>query len=249
MRLAHARSELRPHLLPLILGSARTAAAFLKKLPGNTVIHDSLSWSMWDGKLAMVHGPDYYLTHGSGDVPPELFDPVKLARKYSVRYATDMRGNRLAPPNPSMLGFEIVVRNRSANYWDTTWTSQRDMFGPLTEGTFEKKMEEFWVAVPMKDLGPREVRTLSHRWDEQGFVDLTGMKVRKGDVVKLLKMRDFDSTQDLNPDLANLAYEMVKAKNNYQHTNGTEDQRLWDSIPGVYKLDNKRDKVMLYIKR
>jgi hypothetical protein len=232
-----------------ILVRRAASEKFLKKLPPNTELHDDLHWSSWDGKLAMVSGPSYYDTNGSGLASSAWFNAAQMARRYAVRYAIDGRGNRMAPPKKGSLGYEIVVRDRSAPYWKTEWTiGGLSPFDPMVYGTFEKKTEDFLVEVKLKDLGIAEVRAVTKLYDSYGYADISDnpkLAVKKGDWKKLLAKKKFSDTQNFDYKLANAAYELLYIGNGYKHPRDEKDeQMIWESIQGVYKTNKKGDKLM-----
>lgn len=207
----------------------------LDRLPGNTEVHADGQWSEWDGKLAMVYGPDHYSINK--DAQSELFDPAMMARRYTVRFATDGR-HRIGVPDKSFLGLGVDVANRSSQYWQTTWVMKKG-YMQIAQGTFEKEVEHFWVGVKMKDLGPAEVRAVMQLYNSWGYHDVGGyrdMNLPIGDWKKIIAHRKFYDTQDLDSDLANAAYKLlIRANGNKDPRDETDEQIVWDSIQGVYK--------------
>lgn len=216
----------------------------LDRLPSSTEVHDGGQWSEWDGKLAMVYGPDYYSINKEAG---ESFDPAMMTRRYAVRFATDGHGKRLSVPDKKMIGQEVVVQNRSAQYWQTVWTFKPyggyGSYGPSEQGTFEKDVEVFWVTVKAKDLGPAEVRAVARLYDSYGYKDISDyqkLNISLGDWKKVFSHRKFKDTQDLPSDLANAAYELLlKANGHKDPRDETDEQIVWDSIQGVYKTTKK----------
>lgn len=221
------------------------AEKYLKKMPPNTEIKGMLEWSSWDGYLALIYGPTY---QSSGLADNTFFNAAQQARKYVVRFATDDRGKRLKVPEKAMLGYEISVLNRSAQYWETSWSWRRST-GPFYRGSFEKKTEEFLVGVDLKNLSPAETRSVASLYDSYGYIDFSG-KAKIADVKKIFAKKKFLDTQDMDSDLANLAYELVRIKNGYRDPQDERgEQMVWDAIQGIYKISNKRDRIMWMVKK
>lgn len=221
----------------------------LKKLPPNTKIYpDGLKWSTWDGLLALITGPGHYASTGSD------FDPKLMARKYSVRFATDIDGKRLKPPRPGMIGLDAAIADGSKQYHQTTWSSGTPGYGPVQRGSFEKNVQKFSVQVKLKDLGDAEMRAVMDVYDSQGFVDANTQslprKIKKAEWKKIFTKRKFADTQDMDSDLANAAYELLKIKNSYRYPDDeTQEQKLWDSIPGIYITTKNGARITAIIKK
>lgn len=233
-----------PHALVNVLAEA-AEGKHLDRLPGGTEVHSDMEWSEWDGHLAMITGPDYYSINKDAG---ENFDPTMTARRYAVRFACDGHGHRMKVADKKMLGQEVVVQNRSAQYWQTIWTwrsSHRGLgdYGPEAQGTFEKDVEVFWVTVKPKDLGPAEVRAVARLYDSYGYVDISDyqkLNISLNDWKKVFTHKKFKDTQDLPSDLANAAYELLlKANGNKDPRDETDEQIVWDSVQGVYKTTKK----------
>jgi hypothetical protein len=247
------------HLIEMVVNGSEarsvvgliSEASMLNKLPSNTDVNDMLKWSEWGGKLAMVDGPDYYRTNT--DASGGHFNPATLSRKYTVRFATDLKGKRLDTPNKSYLGHKIVVDNRSAQWWETKWSIGKYGYGPVETGTFEKKVEEFWVAVKLKDLGKAEVREVAKLYTSYGYQDIGGYRetnLKQSAWKKILSLRKFSETQDLNPDMANAAYKLLLIANgNKDPRDETDEQIVWDSIQGIYKTSKHGDSIAFIMKK
>lgn len=225
----------------------------LKKLPPNTKIYpDGLNWSSWDGLLALVTGPSHYAMNTSSSDPD--FDPAMMARKYSVRFATDIDGKRLKPPSPGMIGLRPAIADGSKPYHQTTWSSGTPGYGPVQRGSFEKKVHRFAVQVKLKDLGDGEMRAVQSLYDSYGYIEEPSgslpRKIKQAEWKKIFAKRKFVDTQDMDSDLANAAYELLKVKNAYRYP---EDERLeqilWDSIPGIYITTKKANRITAIIKK
>lgn len=220
------------------------AETFIKKMPPNTEVHDSLKWSKWASQLAIVTGPSVYDVDGSGVASKAWFDPAKMARRYNVRFATDLKGKRL--PSGTVpdkeLGYEIVIRDGSKQYWQTTWSIGRQGYGPVEQGSFEKKTSEFLVAVPLTKLGKAEMRAVEKLYRSYGYQDVGDVqtKLKKAQWKKLISYSKFIQTQDLDSDLANAAYGLLRMANGFKDPKDERDEQLvWQSIRGIFNMTKK----------
>lgn len=245
IRLARRKPELRRHILPLLTASRskRAAGTFLRKMPDNTQANGYDTWGSWDGNLAMVEGP------WGTSITPADFDVNRMARHYSVLFALDTQRRGKIPADRTNLGYSIVVRDRSANYENTTWSIKNSFGRAYRVGTFSKHYD-FWVQVKPKELSKREVYAVIEKLDRESWYDATGQpnKLAKRQWQALLK-GSFADAQEQNPEMANAADRAVTWANNGYTKSLAQDERIWKSIQGVYKLNKARTKLMWMIPR
>jgi len=105
----------------------------------------------------------------------------------------------------------------------------------------------------LKELGASEVRAVTSLYDSYGYVDVSGyprLKLKQASWKKLFTKRKFSETQDMDSDLANAAYGLVRVKNSFRDpSDEIHEQILWDAIQGVYSTTKKVDKISFIIKK
>lgn len=237
IKLAYHNEAVRPHILPLL----KTASKVLKKFPSNTEFKaTSMHWGVWGGQLATVSGPMY--DRAAAPAEAWQFDVNNRARIYKVRFAVDMNGKRLKPPNRECIGEEVRARGGSRVQGDPNylWSIRTGSgFTDYVEGRWEKKVEEFRVQIKMKDLHPKEIAALVKNWESEGWVDISQMKTKfkAADLKKLMKAKDWDDVQKLNDVQQALASDILEEA--YYVFGNRSDETLWNAMNGVFRISSR----------
>jgi hypothetical protein len=237
------RGVLRGQLLESKQPVTEASEPFIKAFPKNTDIYpDGLHWSSWDGYLALVSGPTYGHYSSKSD-----FDPVSMHRRYAVRYAIDFNKKKVKAERGDA-GQQTIIRNPSLPYEKTTWAIGKPGYGPVREGTFEKKVVAYWVKVQMKDLYPGEITLVKAWMDEDKFFDATTMNnpISQSQWKKVLPMT-FKQTQEQDYKIANAVNEVVEYMAGKFVGDDDEADRIWKDVGGIYKLTKKYDRIMFIL--
>jgi len=225
------------------LAEAKATGKVLSRLPSGTEVVDSsgLSFSFWDGKVALVTTSNF----GDSD-PRDWFDPELMARKYWVRFVMD--GRTPFKAEKFFLRQQPVVANPSAPYEKTSFTLYGGMGRPKIVGGFGPH-HEYWVKLKPKDLSPGERRMVLRRVYDMGYVDASYYKLTPADWKKAFAMRSYAEVQEkFGHDKANAFEEMLKRANNHRYPDEDKEELVWRSIRGVYS-ETKNGKIKFIISR
>ena len=232
-------------LLRIAMNKEWSEGKYLSKFPNNTEVHsDGNNWSEWDGKLAIVTGPDKYTR--DTNALPSFFNPANITRCYHVNFALNIYKERMEVPDKSFIGTKLISRGQSLPVW-----SINTKFGKTLEGTFEKDQEIFWVAVKLKDLGKAEIRACVDYYKDLRYInvgddrDLSDLSLAEWK--KIFKCNKFKDTQNLENSLANAADDLIGSRKNEEES---YTQSFWEAIPGIYKTtQGKAGKLVFILKK
>ena len=202
----------------------------LKKMPPNTSLHPVGMWSMWDGQIAVVDAPLY----SAYDAYEHDFNPATYERHYNVWFAINL-DTKKPYTNKELVDRQYNVRDGNKSFEHSTWVTNLGGFPARAIGGGFTKLQEFWVAIPLKNLSPGEMKAVVTHLHTQGYFDVSSVryKVSKADWAKIIKM-DFMDVQNLDSEIANAADQLVTQLLNDSSYSDNAAKRAWNEIEGVF---------------
>ncbi len=196
-------------------------------LPKGTELRRAELFSSWGGKLALVDRP----FQGG-------FDPNKMERTYTVRFAVDHRSKRPLNAVARYVGVEPHILNRRVPYEQTGFTIGG--YGDRLEGTFAP-LQRFLVNLKLRELTDAEHRELAQELVRREFFDATGYLFKKKQWQSLLG-QSFTAIQvDEGAEVANEVDRFVTRNFDNDSLNDAAANHRWGEVArrGVFATTRK----------